>query len=101
MASWVHVWALSSSRVPPVALVRRSAVTCATRCAASSWSIGCPFWDTTAGARLGYLPVDDAEVFADGVPGSRDPVDPAARQGGAFTDAAYSLRHVRADEPSW
>ncbi|MGC4820412.1 hypothetical protein [Micromonospora sp. DT63] len=45
--------------------------------------------------------MDDAEVFADGVPGSRDPVDPAARQGGAFTDAAYSLRHVRADEPSW
>ncbi|MET8085665.1 NAD(P)-dependent oxidoreductase [Micromonospora sp. NPDC005194] len=58
------------------------------------------FWDTTAGARLGYLPVDNAEVFADGVPGSRDPVDPAALQGGAFTDAAYSLRHVRADEPS-
>ncbi|MCX5069839.1 NAD(P)-dependent oxidoreductase [Micromonospora lupini] len=57
------------------------------------------FWDTTAGAQLGYLPVDDAEVFADRVPGSRDPVDPAAAQGGAFTAAAYSLRHVRADQP--
>ncbi|MET7469242.1 NAD(P)-dependent oxidoreductase [Micromonospora sp. NPDC005222] len=57
------------------------------------------FWDTTTGAQLGYLPVDDAEVFAPQVPGSEDPIDAAAFQGGAYTSAEYSLRHIRAAPP--
>ncbi|MFF0151772.1 NAD-dependent epimerase/dehydratase family protein [Micromonospora sp. NPDC005203] len=52
------------------------------------------FWDTTAGARLGYLPVDNAESYADQVPGADAPIDAAAFQGGAYTSAEYSLRHV-------
>ncbi|WP_410812198.1 NAD-dependent epimerase/dehydratase family protein [Micromonospora sp. 067-2] len=52
------------------------------------------FWDTAAGAQLGYLPVDDAEDYAAGVPGSDTPIETAAFQGGAYTSAEYSLRYV-------
>ncbi|MEU7754157.1 NAD(P)-dependent oxidoreductase [Micromonospora sp. NPDC049101] len=52
------------------------------------------FWDTAAGAQLGYLPVDDAESYAARVPGSDTPIDAAAFQGGTYTSAEYSLRHV-------
>ncbi|MFG1840448.1 NAD-dependent epimerase/dehydratase family protein [Micromonospora sp. NPDC049175] len=58
------------------------------------------FWDTTAGARLGYLPVDNAESYADRVPGSDAPIDTAAFQGGAYTSAEYSLRHVVSSPPT-
>jgi uronate dehydrogenase len=57
------------------------------------------FWDTAAGAQLGYLPLDDAEVFAAQVPGSETPIDATAFQGGAYTSAEYSLRHVTAPPP--
>ncbi|MET8119871.1 NAD(P)-dependent oxidoreductase [Micromonospora sp. NPDC005189] len=57
------------------------------------------FWDTAAGAPLGYLPVDDAESYAERVPGSEAPIDAAAFQGGAYTTAEYSLRHVGASPP--
>jgi uronate dehydrogenase len=52
------------------------------------------FWDTAAGAQLGYVPVDDAERYAARVPGSEAPVDVTAFQGGTYTAGEYSLRHV-------
>jgi uronate dehydrogenase len=52
------------------------------------------FWDTAAGAQLGYLPMDNAEGYAAQVPGSETATDVAALQGGAYTGAEYSLRHV-------
>ncbi|WP_319464114.1 NAD(P)-dependent oxidoreductase [Micromonospora sp. RTP1Z1] len=57
------------------------------------------FWDTGAGAQLGYLPVDDAESCAAKVPGSDVPIDAAALQGGAYASTEYSLRHVVAPPP--
>ncbi|WP_433389714.1 NAD-dependent epimerase/dehydratase family protein [Micromonospora sp. KLBMP9576] len=58
------------------------------------------FWDTAAGAQLGYLPVDDAESYAGRMPGSAVPHDPAALQGGVYASPAYSLRHVVAPPPA-
>ncbi|HBF81926.1 MULTISPECIES: NAD-dependent epimerase/dehydratase family protein [Streptomyces] len=51
------------------------------------------FWDTDAGAELGYTPVDDAEAFASRLPAGREPAgtDP---QGGEYADAEYTLRHM-------
>lgn len=51
------------------------------------------FWDISAGERLGYVPVDDAEAFvsrlpADGHPAGSDP------QGGEYASAEYTLRHL-------
>ncbi len=51
------------------------------------------FWDTDAGAELGYVPVDDAEVFvsrlpAGGYPAGSDP------QGGEYASAEFTLRHL-------
>lgn len=52
------------------------------------------FWDTSAGADLGYRPVDDAEGWAGRIPGADAPVDATAPQGGVYAGAEYSLRHV-------
>ncbi|MCX4792089.1 MULTISPECIES: NAD-dependent epimerase/dehydratase family protein [unclassified Streptomyces] len=51
------------------------------------------FWDTDAGADLGYVPVDDAEAFASLLPKGGDPAenDP---QGGEYASAEYTLRHM-------
>ncbi|MEH1166799.1 NAD(P)-dependent oxidoreductase [Micromonospora sp. CPCC 205539] len=58
------------------------------------------YWDNAAaGAQLGYLPLDDAEDYAARVPGADAPIDPAALQGGAYTSAEYSLRHVVVSPP--
>lgn len=51
------------------------------------------FWDISAGERLGYVPVDDAEAFfsrlpADGHPAGSDP------QGGEYASPEYTLRHL-------
>ncbi|MEU5903454.1 NAD(P)-dependent oxidoreductase [Micromonospora sp. NPDC047527] len=72
--------------VPDVHFVTAYAVSANTRA----------FWDTAAGAQLGYLPVDDAERYAARVPGSEAPSDATAFQGGAYTSPEYSLRHVMA-----
>lgn len=57
------------------------------------------FWDTGAGAQLGYLPADDAETFAAKVPGSDVPIDVTALQGGAYASPEYTLQHVVASPP--
>jgi uronate dehydrogenase len=51
------------------------------------------FWDIDAGADLGYVPVDDAEVFASRLPaaGGLAVSDP---QGGVYAGAEYTLRHL-------
>jgi uronate dehydrogenase len=50
------------------------------------------FWDTTAGERLGYSPVDDAEDYADRVAGASGwPAGGA--QSGEYASPEYTLRH--------
>ncbi|MFF1793290.1 NAD-dependent epimerase/dehydratase family protein [Kitasatospora sp. NPDC058263] len=51
------------------------------------------FWDTEAGADLGYAPVDDAEAFASRLPVDGDPAESDV-QGGAYASAEYTLRHI-------
>lgn len=52
------------------------------------------FWDLSAGTALGYTPVDDGQVYAERV--SADRATPAQQklQGGAFTSAEFTLRHL-------
>jgi uronate dehydrogenase len=51
------------------------------------------FWDIDAGVDLGYVPVDDAEVFASRLPaaGGLAVSDP---QGGVYAGTEYTLRHL-------
>ncbi|AEV84502.1 epimerase [Actinoplanes sp. SE50] len=58
------------------------------------------FWDTAAGAQIGYQPVDNAETYAARVPGSEATTDSAAVQGGAYASPEYSLRHAVTPPPS-
>ncbi|MDD1061563.1 hypothetical protein NMG29_25655 [Streptomyces cocklensis] len=51
------------------------------------------FWDIEAGAALGYAPVDDAEVFASGLPPEGDSAE-SGLQGGAYASAEHTLPHV-------
>ncbi|WP_277751070.1 NAD-dependent epimerase/dehydratase family protein [Streptomyces hoynatensis] len=50
------------------------------------------YWDIEAGTALGYTPVDDAEDFAAGIPAEGTAGN--GLQGGAYADAAYTLRHL-------
>ncbi|MFI5682919.1 NAD-dependent epimerase/dehydratase family protein [Streptomyces sp. NPDC051636] len=51
------------------------------------------FWDTDAGANLGYVPVDDAEAFASRLPAGQGPAE-SDPQGGEYASAEYTLRHM-------
>ncbi|MFE7244311.1 hypothetical protein [Streptomyces sp. NPDC057580] len=51
------------------------------------------FWDVEAGSALGYTPVDDAEAFAPRMPPEGDATEHDL-QGGAYTNAEYTLRHI-------
>jgi uronate dehydrogenase len=43
---------------------------------------------------LGYRPVDDAETYADQIPGADEFFDTAGPQGGAYATPEFTLRHI-------
>jgi uronate dehydrogenase len=47
------------------------------------------WWDLAPARALGYLSVDDAEDYADRIPGADAEPDPSERVGGPFTGPAY------------
>ena len=47
------------------------------------------WWDLTTAKELGYVPKDDAELFAAEVAG--DPSEPTGTQGGSFTEPDFAL----------
>ncbi|MEU6216409.1 NAD(P)-dependent oxidoreductase [Streptomyces sp. NPDC047022] len=53
------------------------------------------FWELPDPAVLDYVPVDDAELHADGIPGAEAQVDPAAPQAGPYALPEFTLRHLR------
>ncbi|MFE9913555.1 NAD-dependent epimerase/dehydratase family protein [Micromonospora sp. NPDC005553] len=74
----------AASTAPAVSFVTAYAVSANTR----------RFWSLDAGINLGYTPVDNAEDHAAHVPGAEEHVDSRAPQGGAYTNADYSLKHI-------
>ncbi|WP_344575708.1 NAD(P)-dependent oxidoreductase [Nonomuraea roseoviolacea] len=56
------------------------------------------FWDLDD--RLGYRPRDDAETYADRIPGAAEYFAAKPLQGGAYATADYTLRHGLGELPS-
>jgi uronate dehydrogenase len=52
------------------------------------------FWDTSAGAELGYTPVDNAEAFASRILADEGQNPESALQGGVYASEEYTLRHI-------
>jgi uronate dehydrogenase len=52
------------------------------------------FWQLPDPAVLPYVPVDDAESYAAGIPGADTPADPTAPQAGAYARPEFTLKHI-------
>lgn len=52
------------------------------------------FWALPSTAELPYMPLDDAESYADRIPGSELPFSPAEPQAGPYAEPAVTLKHL-------